>query len=79
MGLWGDRSTSSTAQDSSSRPLLHSYSHISDPNGTPAHDEQLYVRRRIQQNPMWTVDRGTGYYSLEREAKKKASLLSSGK
>jgi hypothetical protein len=37
------------------------------------------VRRRIQQNPMWTVDRGTGYYSMEREAKKKASLLSSGK
>lgn len=79
MGLWGDRSSSLTGQSGSSRPLLHSNSLVSDPSGTTAHDEQLYVRRRIQQNPMWTVDRGTGYYSMEREAKKKASLLSSGK
>lgn len=38
-------------------------------------EEQYYVQRRISQNPMWTLDRGTGWYVQERIAKKKASLL----
>eukprot|EP00775_Hariotina_reticulata_P012503 gene12503-12638_t len=42
-------------------------------------EEQRYVQRRIRDNPMWTVDRGTGFYAEERVHKKKASLLGTGK
>jgi hypothetical protein len=48
-------------------------------SGDAITEEERYVRKRIAQNPMWTVDRGTGWYSQEREAKKKASLLGSGR
>jgi hypothetical protein len=42
-------------------------------------EEQRYVQRRIRDNPMWTLDRGTGFYAEERVHKKKASLLGTGK
>lgn len=44
-----------------------------------ANEEHRYVLRRVRDNPMWTLDRGTGFYDMERRAKKKASLLGSGK
>ena len=44
-----------------------------------ASEEQRYVTRRIRDNPMWTLDRGTGFYQQERLSKKKASLLGSGR
>lgn len=45
----------------------------------PEHEEARYIQRRIRDNPMWTLDRGTGFYVQERISKKKASLLGSGK
>jgi hypothetical protein len=51
----------------------------SEASTTLANEEQRYVLRRIRDNPMWTLDRGTGFYDLERRTKKKASLLGSGK
>lgn len=45
----------------------------------PEDEEHLYIQRRIRDNPMWTLDRGTGFYVQERLSKKKASLLGSGK
>jgi len=42
-------------------------------------EEHRYIQRRIRDNPMWTLDRGTGFYVQERISKKKASLLGSGK
>lgn len=43
----------------------------------PEDDEHRYIQRRIRDNPMWTLDRGTGFYVQERLSKKKASLLGS--
>jgi hypothetical protein len=51
----------------------------SEASATLANEEQRYVLRRVRDNPMWTLDRGTGFYDLERRTKKKASLLGSGK
>lgn len=48
-------------------------------SGSFASEEQHYVMRRIRDNPMWTLDRGTGFYQQERLNKKKASLLGSGR
>lgn len=45
----------------------------------PEDEEHRYIQRRIRDNPMWTLDRGTGFYVQERISKKKASLLGSGK
>lgn len=45
----------------------------------PEAEERRYIQRRIATNPMWTLDRGTGWYVQERLNKKKASLLGSGK
>jgi hypothetical protein len=45
----------------------------------PEDEEHRYIQRRIRDNPMWTLDRGTGFYVQERLNKKKASLLGSGK
>lgn len=45
----------------------------------PEDEEHRYIQRRIRDNPMWTLDRGTGYYVQERISKKKASLLGSDK
>eukprot|EP00879_Flechtneria_rotunda_P009517 GHRR01009961.1.p1 GENE.GHRR01009961.1~~GHRR01009961.1.p1 ORF type:complete len:908 (+),score=299.94 GHRR01009961.1:108-2726(+) len=42
-------------------------------------EEQRYISRRIRDNPMWTLDRGTGYHQQERLNKKKASLLGTGR
>lgn len=41
-------------------------------------EDDKYVQRKIRDNPMWTLDRGSGWYQSERKAKKKASLLGSG-
>eukprot|EP00882_Tetradesmus_deserticola_P015111 GHRQ01016088.1.p1 GENE.GHRQ01016088.1~~GHRQ01016088.1.p1 ORF type:complete len:387 (+),score=150.80 GHRQ01016088.1:751-1911(+) len=51
----------------------------SEASTTLANEEQRYVQRRVRDNPMWTLDRGTGFYDQERRTKKKASLLGSGK
>lgn len=62
---------------------LQSQSHVMASNisrsGSSASEEQRYVIRRIKDNPMWTLDRGTGFYQQERLNKKKASLLGSGR
>ncbi|GBF90042.1 hypothetical protein Rsub_02750 [Raphidocelis subcapitata] len=41
--------------------------------------ESSQAQARNRKNPMWTLDRGSGYYQAERHAKKKASLLGSGR
>uniref|UniRef100_A0A383WNJ7 Inward rectifier potassium channel C-terminal domain-containing protein n=1 Tax=Tetradesmus obliquus TaxID=3088 RepID=A0A383WNJ7_TETOB len=51
----------------------------SEGSTTLASEEHRYVLRRVRDNPMWTLDRGTGFYDMERRTKKKASLLGSGK
>lgn len=51
----------------------------SDTSGSIISQEQQYVLRRIRDNPMWTLDRGTGFYQQERLNKKKASLLGAGR
>ncbi|WIA36749.1 hypothetical protein OEZ86_008018 [Tetradesmus obliquus] len=51
----------------------------SEASTTLANEEHRYVLRRVRDNPMWTLDRGTGFYDMERRTKKKASLLGSGK
>eukprot|EP00882_Tetradesmus_deserticola_P020660 GHRQ01022322.1.p2 GENE.GHRQ01022322.1~~GHRQ01022322.1.p2 ORF type:complete len:161 (+),score=68.69 GHRQ01022322.1:755-1237(+) len=51
----------------------------SEASTTLANEEQRYVQRRVRDNPMWTLDRGAGFYDQERRTKKKASLLGSGK
>lgn len=45
----------------------------------PASEEARYVQRRIRDNPMWTLDHGTGFYASERVNKRKASLLGTGR
>lgn len=41
-------------------------------------EEQQVLQRRIRQ-PLWSLDRGTGYYQQERVKHKKASLLETGR
>ncbi|MEW5317554.1 MAG: hypothetical protein WDW38_008842 [Sanguina aurantia] len=41
-------------------------------------EEQQVIKRKIRQ-PLWTLDRGTGYYQQERVKHKKASLLETGR
>lgn len=40
--------------------------------------EARYVRRRMRENPMWSLDRGSGRNDADRKAFRKASLLSTG-
>jgi hypothetical protein len=40
--------------------------------------EMRYVRRRMRENPMWSLDRGSGRNDADRVAFRKASLLSLG-
>jgi len=40
--------------------------------------EARYVRRRMAENPMWSLDRGSGRNDADRVAFRKASLLSTG-
>ena len=48
-------------------------------NDLPDTAEMRYVRRRIQANPLWTVDRGTGFYAEQRQDRKRPSLLAAGR
>lgn len=41
-------------------------------------EEQQVLQRKIRQ-PLWTLDRGTGYHQQERVKHKKASLLETGR
>jgi hypothetical protein len=55
-----------------------SSSHPPPPPSTAADDEAYYVRRRMRENPMWSLDRGSGRNDADRVAFRKASLLSTG-
>jgi hypothetical protein len=48
------------------------------PPPSTADDEAVYVRRRMRENPMWSLDRGSGRNDADRVAFRKASLLSTG-
>jgi hypothetical protein len=50
----------------------------SAPPPSTAELEALYVRRRMRENPMWSLDRGSGRNDADRVAFRKASLLSTG-
>lgn len=55
------------------RPILAN----SDADDMDAEEQQV-LQRKIRQ-PLWTLDRGTGYYQQERVKHKKASLLETGR
>lgn len=55
-----------------------SHPHPPPPPSTAADDEAYYVRRRMRENPMWSLDRGSGRNDADRLAFRKASLLSTG-
>jgi hypothetical protein len=48
------------------------------PRATADELEMRYVRRRMRENPMWSLDRGSGRNDADRLAFRKASLLSLG-
>jgi hypothetical protein len=46
--------------------------------GADGDEQARWLRRRMGENPMWSLDRGTGRNDADRVAFRKASLLSTG-